>query len=235
MAVVTDIMEYADQNGNVITGMPKLCQNARVNFSARNCRIEIAEGVSIQNCSIEMSADGGLVRIGKDSSVKSAMRVGLNSSIIIGERLSSTGGGSFSASEGTTVTIGDDCMFAISIDIRSDHSHPIFDRRTGERLNKSKSLTIGNHVWLGPMAMVYPGAIIGEGSVIGARSLVNGTIPPNCIAVGVPAKVTRREVVWDKRHISMRAPFMFDDLSTIPNPWESQFSIVEEDIAPETV
>ncbi|WP_236574920.1 acyltransferase [Sphingobium sp. S6] len=71
--------------------------------------------------------------------------------------------------------------------------------------------------------MVYPGAKVGEGSVIGARALVNGTIPPNSVAVGVPAKVTRRDIVWDKRHLAIHAPHMFDDISTIPNPWQSQF------------
>lgn len=228
MAVVTEITDYSDDQGNKIIGTPKICQNARINFTARNCRVEIAAGVSLQNASFEMSADNGLIRIGAQSAVKSYMRVGLNSSIIIGERLSSTGGGSYSATEGTSVTIGDDCMFAVSFDIRSDHSHPIFDRRTGKRVNKSKSVVIGDHVWLGPQALIYPGANVGEGCVIGARALVSGAIPPNSVAVGVPARVTRRDIVWDKRHLAIHAPCMFDDISAVPSPWQSQFPPVED-------
>lgn len=234
MPIVTDIRDYEDENGNVIVGAPKLSLNAKIIFAARNCRVEIAEGVTIRNCTINMSSDGGVVRIGRGSTIKSSIRVGLNSSIIIGERLSSTGRGIFSAGEGTTLTIGDDCMFALDVDIRTDHAHPIFDRRTGQRINKSKSLTIGDHVWLGPSAMVYPGAKVGEGCVIGARSLVNGAIPPNCVAVGVPARVTRRDIVWDKRHVSAQASRYFDDISTIPRPWQSEFPVSEEE-APQRI
>lgn len=37
---------------------------------------------------------------------------------------------------------------------------------------------------------------IDDGSIIGARSLVKSKIPNNCIAVGVPARVVRRNVAW---------------------------------------
>lgn len=225
MTVVTEIRDYSDERGNQIIGVPESCTNSRVHFTARNCRVEIGEGVTFLNCAIRMGADNGLVRIGRKSAVKSDIRVGLDSSIIIGERLSSTRGGNISASEGASVTIGDDCMFAAAIEIRADHSHPIFDRRTGKRLNKSKSLVIGNHVWLGPQALIYPGANVGEGCVIGARSLVNHATPPNCVAVGVPARVTRRNIVWDKRHIAVHRPQRFDSLEDIPRPWESEFPI----------
>jgi acetyltransferase-like isoleucine patch superfamily enzyme len=52
-------------------------------------------------------------------------------------------------------------------------------------------VTLGRSVWLPWRVFVMPGAIIGDGSVIGANSLVTGTIPPNSLAVGSPAKVIR--------------------------------------------
>jgi len=39
---------------------------------------------------------------------------------------------------------------------------------------------------------VLSGVTIGDGSVIGAGAVVTRDIPPNCIAVGVPARVVRR-------------------------------------------
>ncbi|MCR6655098.1 MAG: acyltransferase [Opitutus sp.] len=219
MIQLPQVEPYSDSNGNVIVGMPKWQTNVKVVFGATNCRIEIAEGVRLENLTINMTGPGGLLKIGRSSCVRSGVRVGLNSSIIIGERLSSTSGGSFSAAEGTSVTIGDDCMFAVSIDIRSDHSHPIFDRATGARTNVSKSVAIGNHVWLGPQAFVYPGSVIGDGAVIGARSIVFGTIPAHCVAVGTPARVVRENIVWDKTHVAITAPWQFDHLSDIKSPW----------------
>ena len=44
---------------------------------------------------------------------------------------------------------------------------------------------------LGSHSTVLPGTMIGENSIIGAHSLVNSNIPPNVIAVGVPAKVIK--------------------------------------------
>jgi acetyltransferase-like isoleucine patch superfamily enzyme len=52
-------------------------------------------------------------------------------------------------------------------------------------------VTLGNSVWLPWRVFIMPGTTIGDGSVIGANSLVSGTIPPNSLAVGSPAKVVR--------------------------------------------
>jgi acetyltransferase-like isoleucine patch superfamily enzyme len=45
-----------------------------------------------------------------------------------------------------------------------------------------KGARIGMHV------IILPGVIIGENSVIGAGAVVANNIPPNCVAVGAPAK-----------------------------------------------
>ncbi|MDQ3697321.1 MAG: acyltransferase [Gemmatimonadota bacterium] len=52
-------------------------------------------------------------------------------------------------------------------------------------------VTLGKSVWLPWRVFVMPGTTIGDGSVIGASSLVSGTIPPNSLAVGSPAKVIK--------------------------------------------
>jgi acetyltransferase-like isoleucine patch superfamily enzyme len=52
-------------------------------------------------------------------------------------------------------------------------------------------VTLGKSVWLPWRVFLMPGTTIGDGSVIGANSLVSGTIPPNSLAVGSPAKVVR--------------------------------------------
>ena len=52
-------------------------------------------------------------------------------------------------------------------------------------------VTLGKSVWLPWRVFLMPGTTIGDGSVIGANSLVSGTIPPQSLAVGSPAKVIR--------------------------------------------
>jgi acetyltransferase-like isoleucine patch superfamily enzyme len=60
-------------------------------------------------------------------------------------------------------------------------------------------VTLGNSVWLPWRVFIMPGTTIGDGSVIGANSLVQGTIPPNSLAVGSPAKVIRSAPDFPRR------------------------------------
>ena len=60
-------------------------------------------------------------------------------------------------------------------------------------------VTLGKHVWLPWRVFVMPGTTIGDGTVIGANSLVQGTIPPNSLAVGSPAKVIRSAPEFPRR------------------------------------
>jgi acetyltransferase-like isoleucine patch superfamily enzyme len=50
-------------------------------------------------------------------------------------------------------------------------------------------VVIGADVWLGVRVTVLPGVTIGDGAVVGAGSVVTKSLPANCIAGGVPAKV----------------------------------------------
>ena len=52
-------------------------------------------------------------------------------------------------------------------------------------------VVIGNDVWLGAGAKILNGCHIGDGAVIGTNAVVMGDIPPNAIAVGVPARVIK--------------------------------------------
>lgn len=70
------------------------------------------------------------------------------------------------------------------------HSHP--DVPPIKRSYQVKEVIIEDNVWLGEGVCVLPGVIIGKGSIIGAMSVVNRNIPPNSIAVGVPAKVIKK-------------------------------------------
>ena len=54
-----------------------------------------------------------------------------------------------------------------------------------------KPVIIGNNVETGSNAVVLPGVTIGDNSTVGACSVVNKDIPPNCVAVGSPARVVK--------------------------------------------
>jgi maltose O-acetyltransferase len=52
-------------------------------------------------------------------------------------------------------------------------------------------VSIGDDVWLGAGVLVLPGVTVGDRSVIAAGAVVSEDIPPDSLAVGIPARVVR--------------------------------------------
>lgn len=90
------------------------------------------------------------------------------------------------------VTIGDNCLIAMHCSILSSN-HTIAP--PGTPINSQPDVLlptkIGADVWLGAAVTVLGGVTIGDGCVVGAGSVVTDDLPPNSIAVGVPARVIR--------------------------------------------
>jgi maltose O-acetyltransferase len=53
------------------------------------------------------------------------------------------------------------------------------------------TITVGNAVWIGAGALLLPGVTVGDRSVVGAGAVVTRDVPPDAVAVGVPARVVR--------------------------------------------
>ncbi|HEY3948026.1 acyltransferase [Phenylobacterium sp.] len=172
----------------------------RVRIEGTGCRIVVGENVrfdatirifpEVSNAVIEVGdncviggvirlvrGDGGLIRIGADTTFN---QVGL------------------SMHERGRIVFGRDCMLSTDIHMDPSDMHPIFDRASGQRLNPAQDIEIGDHVWLGTRVLVLKGARIGDGAIVGAGSIVSGTIAPNTLSLGSPARVIREDVVWTR-------------------------------------
>lgn len=99
----------------------------------------------------------------------------------------------------TRIIIGDDCMFAHNITLRTCDQHAIIDMDSGDCINPAADVHLEPHVWVTQDALVLKGARIGFGSIIGARSVVNRAVPRYALAAGAPAKPLRQNVSWDRR------------------------------------
>lgn len=99
-----------------------------------------------------------------------------------------------------SVVIGNDVLIASKVYIsdiqhgtysgESIHSHP--NSIPKKRELSSKPVLIEDKVWIGDNVAIMPGVTIGKGCVIGANSVVSKSIPANCIAVGIPAKIIKK-------------------------------------------
>lgn len=90
------------------------------------------------------------------------------------------------------IQIGDNVAISENVTIWDSDVHNI------ENSNHQKTIPIriGNNVWIGTNSIILKGVDIGDGCIIAAGSVVNKSIPPNCLAGGVPAKVLKTNVLW---------------------------------------
>ena len=206
--------DYTTDAGNSVCGPQVEGSSIHIEFSGKNNRLIINKNAVISYLKVHFDSDNGSIIIGK-SSIKVYARIGLSGSIKIGNGVTSTSHVYMTAAEMTTIRIGDGCMFALGNELRADDSHPIFDIHSEQRVNPSEDINIGQHVWLAQHAAVMGGSDISEGSIIGFRSVVMGKIPNNVIAVGSPARVVRRDVAWERPHLSIASPGYKPDASSI--------------------
>ncbi|THF80780.1 acyltransferase [Cohnella fermenti] len=200
--------DYSDELNNSISGKFQGA-DSKVIFKGKNNRLEIANGVKLEKCTIRFEANNGYLSIGPRSLYRGLINIGNGCEVRIGCDLFVTADCLIMTAEETKVTIGDDCMFATGVQIRTHDSHPIFSVHDGQRINPARSIEIGHHVWLAYSVTLLSGCSIGEGSVIGHSSLVKGNIPNNCIAVGTPAKMIKKDIAWDKAHVGKTFPYSF--------------------------
>ncbi len=121
------------------------------------------------------------------------------SQVTIGHRSGFNGQARLMLHEAARIEIGRGCLFAAETDVTVSDMHSIIDIASGERVNPAQNVIIGERVWVGQRAMVLKGSHIEAGSIIGAGSIVAGHVPPNSLAVGIPARVIRSGVTWNHK------------------------------------
>lgn len=94
------------------------------------------------------------------------------------------------------VIIGDDCLFSYGIVIRNYDGHKIIDVNTNEICNPPGKITLRDHVWVSQNVTILKDVEIGENAIVGVGAVVTKSIPSNCIAAGVPAKVIKENRNW---------------------------------------
>lgn len=135
--------------------------------------VRLGEGVHLYRGTIIEIGRGGSVIIGDHTHIQSCCNIkGFLGSTIIG----------------SNVQIAPHCGF-------SPYEHGFDDLGVNIREQKivsSGDIVLQDNVWLGLSVQVLDGVTIGEGTVVGAGAVVTKSLPPNCVAVGVPARVIRQ-------------------------------------------
>lgn len=189
-------------NGNRILADGAQLERCRIRISGSGNRLLFAPGSSIKDCEIEILGNDHILMIGENVVLTQSVLwfEDHHCEINIGKGTTMQRNGHIAVTEPfRKINIGENCMFSFNVDIRNGDSHTIYMQGSGKRVNWASNVEIGNHVWLGAHTQIIGGAQIGENSIIGIRSLVNGAISENSIAVGIPAKVVKTGFTWDSK------------------------------------
>lgn len=171
-----------DGRGNKVAIYGEL-YNTHIFIYGSNNTLVLDRKCRIHNTSITIRAENSIVSVDKLSTIGGGNIVcmGVNNKIIIGKR----------------------CMFSDSIDIWNSDSHPIYSLETEQIINVSKEIIIGDDVWIGKNSAVLKGVHIGNGAICGMKSLVTKDIPEKSLCVGLPAKVIKSNIYWERKYIEV--------------------------------
>ncbi|KAA1049552.1 acyltransferase [Pseudocitrobacter sp. 73] len=214
MITITDIKNYRDELGNIIYYDGPGLTNVKVTFYGQNNKLHINKFSKIKDVALRFDCNNGTCHIGKNG-FTGHIRIGHECIVDIGDNVSCTDKCYISTAERSKVKIGNDCMIASSVEIRSDDAHPIFDIESENRINNSEHIIIGEHVWIGARVTLLAGSIIGNGSVIGLGSIVKGCFPNNVIIAGIPARLIKKDIAWERPHLNLTKPYIKDNASAI--------------------
>lgn len=163
------------------------------------CVLCCGEGVVLTSTKLTFAGPGAVVFIaGGNSGLRLDATVHGGCTFAIGSDTYTNGPLHLIVSERRSVLIGDRGLISFDVWIRTADPHLVYRAEDGRRINPSRDVVIGDHVWLGQSAMVLKGTAIGSGSIVGGGAVVAGkTIASNTSWAGNPARQIGRGVFFD--------------------------------------
>ena len=128
--------------------------------------------------------------IGGDTRTSFVVKKGAK--LVIGENVKISNSAFYCAE---SITIGNNVMIGGSTKIWDTDFHSLDPAKRLENPNEgynTRPVIIHDNAFIGGFSIILKGTEIGENSVIGAGSVVSGTIPPNEIWAGNPAKFVKK-------------------------------------------
>lgn len=99
--------------------------------------------------------------------------------------------------KGSSLLLGDELMAARDTRLYVSDFHSLIDINTMNAINQGKSITVGNHVWLGERVMVLKNNKIADDVIVAAGSIVTKDLTEShAVYAGNPARLVKSDVTW---------------------------------------
>ena len=136
----------------------------------------------------------GRITIGGDSET-----IVNNCTVYIGENSGSNGTSIFLCEHGSSVKIGNNCMFSWGIEFWASDTHSIYSSDTKKLLNWGNEIVVEDRVWIGMHACILKNSHVAHDSIVGAHTVVAKKFTePHCVIAGNPARVVKTGISWSK-------------------------------------
>lgn len=185
-------------------GFAERLRMKKVNIHIRGSgnSLSVGRGSMVNNCKIRIDGSDQTVDIGEDClyhAGKIYLRYNKGQHIRIGDK-TTIEDAYLLTDEDASIDIGCDCMFSKFVHLRAGDGHSVLEAASGKRINRARSIKIGDRVWVGRAACILKGAVVPSECIVGAHAVVTRRYDkPGCAIAGNPATVVREGVVWDRR------------------------------------
>lgn len=175
-------------------------------YLMRSAGVKLGKNVKCYGTPLLSIWKGSQVKIGDNTILRSRSRgnaIGINHHIVfttlspeacieIGNHVGISGGAICCKGR---VTIGDHSLLGANVIIADNDMHPVQPENRLYNNNNAeipaRNVIIGRNVWIGADAYIGKGITIGDNTVVGAKSVVTKSLPANCVAAGIPAKIIK--------------------------------------------
>jgi len=191
--------------GNRVDYKSSILTNVKFDIKGDENKIIIEDGCILDNVTFHIRGNSHSIQINKGVHFNRGGSVWFednNCSLSI-ERFSTFENVHIALTEpNSKILIGEDCMFAYDIDLRTGDSHSIFSQENNERINYAQDIIIGNHVWIAAHSILLKGTIISDNSVVATGSVVTRKFFEEGIVLGGnPATQIKNKINWSRERI----------------------------------
>lgn len=194
---------YNSGKGNIIINCGGIQVGSRIQIDGNNNKVVLEKGCLLLNSLIKVSGNNNEIVL-KSKSYVSGAELWVEDNhceLSIGERTFVGHHSHLACTEnGSKLIVGDDGMLSSYVQVRTGDSHSIVDME-GNRINKAQSIFIGDHCWLGEGSKVLKGVTLERDDIVSTGAIVTISFGKNLLIGGIPAKVIKENVTWDKERM----------------------------------
>ena len=162
---------------NKILGTNLKIKNSKIIFKGSNNFLYCDESITLQDCNLNFAGDNSIIFLSNSvHPYRLNVLINNNSVLYFGSNnfFNTQSIVTIYLSEEKHFFCGNNGMFSTGIFFRNADPHLIYDSKTYKRLNKTKSIYLGDHVWIGQNSLILKGTKIDSGSIIGGGSVISG-------------------------------------------------------------